>query len=242
MTPPAAALRAAGRVLATAGVAADAARRLRRLGAAAGADDRALCLRDAARRLLGSHGIEVRVSGPLPEGPALLASNHVSWLDPLVVASVLACVPVSKGEVASWPVVGPLAAALGVLFVSRGDAASGVAVMRAARRALEGGLPVLNFPEGTTTGGEAVREFHRGLFSVARRAGVPVVPVAVAYEPGHLAWTGDQAFLPHWIRTAALGRARVALRFGTPLSARALEGAAGLADATRARVVELLKA
>ena len=166
----------------------------------------------------------------------------MSWIDPLVVASVLACVPVSKGEVASWPVVGPLAAGLGVLFVARGDAASGVAVMRAARRALEGGLPVLNFPEGTTTAGTAVREFHRGLFAVARRAGAPVVPVALAYEPADLSWTGDQSFLPHWLHTAALTRARVALRFGAPLSARALDGAAGLADAARARVVDLLGA
>lgn len=242
MSAPAAALRAAGRVLATAGVAAGAVRRLRRLDPDARPDDRALCLRDAARRVLGSHRIEVRVAGPLPEGPALLASNHVSWIDPLVVASVLACVPVSKGEVGAWPVVGPLAAALGVLFVARGDAASGVAVMRAARRILEDGLPVLNFPEGTTTAGTDVREFHRGLFAVARRAGAPVVPVALAYEPAHLSWTGDQSFLPHWLRVAALPRARVTVRFGAPLSPRALDGAAGLADAARARVVDLLGA
>ncbi len=230
--------RQARRVLGTAWAAGDTAWLLRRLGEAARPRDRAEVLGGSARRVLRLHGIEVRVSGPVPEGPGLLACNHVSWLDPLVVASAVACRPISKAEVSGWPVIGRLARRLGILFVSRGDVRSGAGVAAAAERTLEEGLPILNFPEGTTSDGRSVLAFRRGLFGVAGRAGVPVIPVALAYEPAELSWTGDQTFFPHWLHLAGLPAARVALRFGPPIPC---EGEAErLAARARAEVVQLL--
>jgi hypothetical protein len=112
-----------------------AAERLRRLRASNlrdGARERALVLRDVARRALHLHGVELTVQGALPLGAALLASNHVSWLDPLVVASLLPCVPISKLDVSGWPVVGSLARELGVVFTERGNPHSGLRVLRTA--------------------------------------------------------------------------------------------------------------
>jgi 1-acyl-sn-glycerol-3-phosphate acyltransferase len=234
-----AAWRVAARVAGTAQAAWQTAARLRRLGAGAEAEDRALCLRDGARRFLDLHGIEVRLSGPIPEGPALLASNHVSWLDPLVVAGLVPCVPISKMDVSGWPVIGAIVQELGVVFTQRDDRRSGVRVLRAARAAFGHGLPVLNFPEGTTTRGASVLPFRKGLFGVAREAGVPVVPVALAYDPVDLAWVGDDSFLPHYLRLAGGGRARARVRFGPALPAHA--DAAALARGTHAEVARLLE-
>jgi 1-acyl-sn-glycerol-3-phosphate acyltransferase len=206
-----------------------------------GARERALVLRDASRRMLALHGIELDASGPLPLGPAILAANHVSWLDPLVVASLLPCVPISKGDVSAWPVVGGIARELGVVFVTRGNARSGMRVLRATQVALGHGLPVLNFPEGTTTRGESVLPFRKGVFGIARSAGVPVVPVALAYDPPELAWVGDDTFLPHWLKLASSRRARAFARLGAPIPAPEFGSALELARTARAEVARLLR-
>jgi 1-acyl-sn-glycerol-3-phosphate acyltransferase len=206
-----------------------------------GARERALVLRDVSRRMLELHGIELGASGPLPLGPAVLAANHVSWLDPLVVASLLPCVPISKVDVSAWPVVGGIARELGVVFVTRGSARSGLRVLRASQAALGHGLPVLNFPEGTTTRGESVLPFRKGVFGIARSANVPVVPVALAYDPPDLAWVGDDAFLPHWLKLASSRRARAFVRLGAPISAARCGSALELAHAAHAEVARLLR-
>lgn len=198
-------------------------------------------LRDASRQVLELHGIELDVSGALPLGSALLVTNHLSWLDPLVVASLLPCVPIAKADVSAWPVVGTIARELGVLFIERGDTRSGMRILRGTVAALGHGLSVLNFPEGTTTRGGSVLAFRRGLFGIARSAGVPVVPMALAYDPPGLAWVGRDAFLPHWLRLAGRRAARGFVRIGTPLRASDLGSAAELARAARAEVIRLLR-
>jgi 1-acyl-sn-glycerol-3-phosphate acyltransferase len=232
--------RAAGMGLATIATAV----RLRLLRGASireGARERALVLRDVSRRMLELHGIELDASGPLPLGPAILAANHVSWLDPLVIASLLPCVPISKADVSDWPVVGTFARELGVVFVTRGDTRSGMRVLRATQEALGHGLAVLNFPEGTTTIGNYVLPFRKGLFGIARSAGVPVVPIALAYDPPELAWVGDDAFLPHWLKLAGARRARAFVRLGVPIPASACRTAGDLARTARNEVSRLLR-
>ena len=201
---------------------------------------RALALRDAAREVLAVHGIHTAASGAPVPLQAVLVSNHVSWLDPLVVAAHVPCVPVSKADVSGWPLVGSLARDLGVVFVSRGDAGSGASALRAVRAALDAGSCVLNFPEGTTSEGEGVLPFRPGLFGLALRAGAPIVPVAIRYQPRSLAWTGDASFLPHYLALAATREARVAVRFGEALRAGPGASAREVADLARARVAALL--
>ncbi|OFX22698.1 MAG: hypothetical protein A2V77_10825 [Anaeromyxobacter sp. RBG_16_69_14] len=218
--------------------------RLKRLRGASirdGARERAIVLRDVSRRMLELHGIELDAHGPLPLGPAILAANHVSWLDPLVVASLLPCVPISKADVAGWPVVGTIARELGVVFITRGDTNSGMRVLRQTRVAFGHGLPVLNFAEGTTTRGHTVLPFRKGLFGLARSAGVPIVPIALAYDPPELAWVGNDAFLPHWLQLAGARRARAFVRLGVPILPGAHGSALELARASRAEVVRLLR-
>jgi 1-acyl-sn-glycerol-3-phosphate acyltransferase len=217
-------------------------RRLRHAPTREGARERASVLREASRRALHLHGLEVDSEGPLPLGAALLASNHVSWLDPLVVASLVPCVPVSKLDVSGWPVIGSIAQELGVVFTRRDDHRSGMRVLRAAQAAFAHGLPVLNFPEGTTTRGDAVLPFRKGLFGIARAEAVPVVPVALAYDPPELAWVGDDLFFPHWLDLASSRRARAFVRLGAPLRSDAYPTAQALAHAAHDEVSRLLGA
>jgi 1-acyl-sn-glycerol-3-phosphate acyltransferase len=202
--------------------------------------DRLRLLRDLCQKVSAIHGIEVRHEGAIPGGPVLFVSNHVSWLDAFVVGGLASCIPVSKLEVASWPLVGRFARDLGVLFVRRGDRSSGMRLLRGAARTLQDGLPVLAFPEGTTTEGDRVLPFRTPLFSVAHRLGFRVVPVAISYEPRWLAWVGEAAFLPHYLRLAASPGAAVTVRFGPAItSSRCMDGGE-LADEAQRAVQELL--
>ncbi len=56
-----------------------------------------------------------------------------------------------------------------------------------------------------------------GCFGVARIAGTPVVPVAIAWEGESLSWTGDASFVPHYLQVAARERTRVRIQWGDPL-------------------------
>jgi 1-acyl-sn-glycerol-3-phosphate acyltransferase len=180
-----------------------------------------------ARAILALHGVRVRTSGPLPVGPVIVAANHVSYLDPLVVSSVLPCVSIAKGETADWPLIGRGLRALGVVFVRRGDAHNGAVALRCAWRALRDGAPVLNFPEGTTCDGSDVGSFRRGCFGLARLAGVPVVPARIVYEDARVPWYGGETFLPHYWRLARAPGVVARISFGEQL----MPGSAGDPDA-----------
>jgi 1-acyl-sn-glycerol-3-phosphate acyltransferase len=134
-------------------------------------------------------------------------------------------------------VIGAGGRALGVRFVERDRPASRVRVLREALRVLRRGGSILNFPEGTTTDGGALAPFHRGIFGIAQLADAPVVPIALAYAPAELCWTGGAAFVPHYAWAASRARLLVHVRFGEPLSpARPLDR---LIAAARAAIVTL---
>jgi 1-acyl-sn-glycerol-3-phosphate acyltransferase len=189
-----------------------------------------------ARTILHVHGVDVRAVGREPHGPCVLVVNHLSYLDPLVVCSLLPCIAIAKGETRAWPLIGRGLAALGVIFVQRGDAASGATALRRARRALAAGATVLNFPEGTTSDGRGVGPFKRGIFGLARLAGVPVVPARVVYDDDRVPWFGGQTFAPHYWRLAGVAQVGAVVRFGAPLVTEPSEDAAALAARARGAV------
>jgi lyso-ornithine lipid O-acyltransferase len=177
---------------------------------------RAAALQDASRQALAYAGLTVQVLGTVPPGPAVLVSNHVSWFDPLVLAMSVPLTTVAKDDVAAWPVLGERARSLGIVFVDRLAAHSGVRTLLQARRALAAGVSVLNFPEGTTTHGDMVLPFRRGVFGLARLAQVPVVPVRLEVDRS-LTWAGPDPLLPHLWRLCSTARPSVRVRFLEPL-------------------------
>ena len=224
---PLGALRAAGRAANTAGLFFDVAgRTFASLDVAAERRrrSRAEALRHACQQALGVHGVVVDARGLFPDEPCIVVANHLSWLDPLVVASLLPVSPIAKHEVRRWPFVGPLCASLGCMFVERGSSSSGAQVLRAARRALDEGVSVLGFPEGTTRAfGAGLGPFHRGLFGLAARLRIPLVPVGLRYADADAHWVGDDGFVGHWARLSARPLTRVDVRVGQAL--RPLAGA-----------------
>jgi lyso-ornithine lipid O-acyltransferase len=186
------------------------------------------------------HGIKVAVKGEAPTTPVIYVANHLGYVDPLAILSVVPCAPIAKAELGEWPLVGPALSDFGVMMVRRGDPYSGALVLLQAIRSLERGVSVLAFPEGTTSEGSDVFRLHRGVFGVARIMNAPIVPVAVRHDTRDLCWVGDQTFLPHYVRTTSRSMVEVVLSFGEPIDPRSESDARRLAARARAQLRMLL--
>jgi 1-acyl-sn-glycerol-3-phosphate acyltransferase len=196
---------------------------------------RAHRLHAACAEIAHVHGLELDIRGEWPSGPAVLVPNHVGYLDAIAVAASLPCVPIAKAEVAGWPVIGTAACRLGAIFVVRDSAWSRVRALRSALAALQAGVPVLNFPEGTTTDGTRLQPFMRGIFGLARLAGVPVVPVAIRC-PRELAWHGGARFVPHYVKFASTPAPHLRLDVLPAIDATGFASADELAELTYLRL------
>jgi len=122
-------------------------------------------------------------------GHALVAANHVSWLDIFVINAHHPCRFVAKAEIRAWPVLGWLAYKAGTVFIARGNRRELRQIFKGIVEALHDGERVAFFPEGTTAPQGSLLPFHANLFEAAIDAEVPLQPYALAYV--------DAAGLPH---------------------------------------------
>jgi 1-acyl-sn-glycerol-3-phosphate acyltransferase len=191
----------------------------------------------AARLMFRALDLQITVSGAeqLPStGGAVLASNHVSYLD--FIFCGLAGVErkrltrfMAKQEVFANPVAGPLMRGMHHIPVDR---AAGAASFRVAANALRDGEVVGVFPEATISRSFTVKEVKTGAVRLAQETGVPLVPVAL--------WGGQRLFtkdLPRDFRTR--GRP-LTIMVGPPMAAPPDEDRALLTAALRERMQELL--
>lgn len=136
-----------------------------------------------ARGMLQVLGIELRVTGEPPmRGPLLLAANHISWLDILVLHAARHCRFVAKHEVRHWPLVGTLATGGGTLYIERNSRRDAMRVVHRMAEALRAGDILAVFPEGTTTDGTDLLPFHANLLQAAVSTDSPVQPVALTFR------------------------------------------------------------
>lgn len=135
-------------------------------------------------------GIDIRVEGHLGPGPYVLCANHKSAAD---IIMLLAQGPTAKFIARRgifWiPVIG-LSMRLAGYVVAGTEKTMDQAV-----RWLQRGCNVLTFPEGTRSPDERTLRFRQGAFVLARKAGVPVVPVAIS-GTHHLLHKGAFRFNP----------------------------------------------
>lgn len=128
-------------------------------------------------------GVAWQVGGAPPQtGPALVVCNHLSWLDILVLNAVRPCRFVSKSDVRDWPLLGPLVAASGTVFIERAKRRDAMRVVHDMAERLQTGDLLAVFPEGTTGDGQAVLPFHANLLQAAVVTDTPVWPLALAYR------------------------------------------------------------
>lgn len=165
--------------------------------------ERVAWLQRVARRHFKWMGLRIKVDGPIPRS-GLIVCNHLSYLDIVVLSTVCGCAFVSKKEVAGWPVFGAYATLGGSIYVDRerrGTVAETAAQMDGH---LAAGVPLVLFPEGTSSGGEGVMPFKTPLFEPVVHLGAPVAAAALHYTladggsvPDEVCYWADMTLVPH---------------------------------------------
>jgi 1-acyl-sn-glycerol-3-phosphate acyltransferase len=136
-----------------------------------------------SRLLLLSTGMPLVVKNleRIPAGQCVVVANHASYLDGVVMTAALP--PrfgfVIKREMANVPLAGALLRRLGSEFVERFNRHRGGADARRVMRTAVSGNSLVFFPEGTFEPRPGLGKFHAGAFTIAARAGCPVVPAVV---------------------------------------------------------------
>jgi len=124
--------------------------------------------------------LEISQFGALPTS-GLLVSNHLGYVDIILLAALRPCLFVSKREVREWPIFGHCAQFAGTIFIDRAHRGDVSSVIQQMQAALDDGVLVVLFPEGTSSGGASVLPFKSSLLESARRLGCPVTAAAINY-------------------------------------------------------------
>jgi 1-acyl-sn-glycerol-3-phosphate acyltransferase len=150
-------------------------------------------------KIVAKLGFRLRTYGRenlIEDGPAILASNHASYLDPPLVG--VSCRKdvyfLARKSLFERPVIGPLIAQLNTIPVDRdrGD----VGAVRAMIKLLKSGNRVLVFPEGTRSKDGNLQAARAGVGLLIAKSLVPVVPVRVFGSYAALPRSGGIRFVP----------------------------------------------
>lgn len=132
------------------------------------------------QRMLKVFNVQVHLHGQMPDQTALWVSNHVSWMDVMVMGAAARVFFLAKAEVRDWPVLGLLTRSVGTLYIRRGSGDS-PKIQQQITGFLQQDIPVLFYPEGTTSDGTRVGKVHGRLLGAAIEANKPVQVVLICY-------------------------------------------------------------
>ncbi len=202
-------------------------------------------------------GIRYRVKGrQTRQQPALLVSNHVSYLDIPLFGAVTNGTFISRADVADWPLFGFLAKISDTTFIERIPAKVRLHRQQLAER-LEKGQTLMLFAEGSTSNGAEVLPFKSALFSVAdaidEDMALTIQPVTIAYirmrdgaplnggQRSLYGWYGDMELVPHIKTVLGLKGVEVEITFHEPITAESFANRKELAAFCQQQVALGLK-
>lgn len=172
-------------------------------------------------------GIEYKTlnSAPHKNQGTMVVSNHLSYIDVLVMAAINPSLFVTSVEIKNTPFLGQLCEAGGCLYVERRNKRNIGEEIKDITRAMERGLDVVIFPEATSTNGEEVKHFKRPLFKAAIDANVNIITSTINYttiddDPVTLKnrddifWYGDMSFLPHFLTVLSHKKIKCSMTYG----------------------------
>lgn len=173
---------------------------------------------------LAALDIELEIGTPPAEhvSGALVAANHVSWLDIFAMSAVYPSSFIAKQEIKRWPVLGKMGANAGTVFINRNSRRDIEPINQAIGAALETGQNVSFFPEARTSSGLDILPFKAALFQSAIDAGAPVQAVTLRYYDD----TGKRTDVPSYAeislpsslwRIVSMKQLRIRIDFSAPL-------------------------
>ena len=199
-------------------------------------------------KLLRIAGVATSVQGAPPEEGsrgAMIAANHVSWIDIFAVSSVRPTRFIAKSEIRDWPLAGWVVERAGTIFIRRDRRRDTARINEVVHEALAAGERVGLFPEGTTTDGDILLKFHSSLFEPAVANAALVHPCALRYEHADgslcraMAYVGELSFMQSLGLVLRQRGVRARIAFAAPIET-AGRGRREVALAAHAAVATLL--
>lgn len=190
-----------------------------------------------ARILLWIANTKVRVIGAencLADKPQIFMANHQSDFDILI---VLAHIPgqfrwIAKKELFKIPLFGPAMRKAGYIEIDRQDRQRALQSLEEAARKIREGKSVVTFPEGTRSKDGTVKPFKQGMFHLAIKAGVPIVPISII---------GAHEIMPKRSLRIRPGRITMVIDRPIPVDGYTIETRAALIDRVRDTIIENMK-
>lgn len=176
-------------------------------------------------------GFEVLKRGEVSEDAStLFVTNHSSYIDIIILASLLKAAFVARKDMGNWPFFGTLARLQNCVFIEREKKRSVDEQANNIQKRLQSGGSIVLFAEGTTSDGNRVLPFKSSLFAAADGTNVRIQPVSIMATAldglplGRMlrplyAWYGDMTMPGHLFKTFALGRKTITVEFHPPVKA-----------------------
>ncbi len=132
----------------------------------------------------------------------MIVSNHMGYLDILVHGSIFPIRFTPKIDIKNWPGLGWYLGISRPLWIDRGSKQKSMDALRQILDTMKHGIPIIVYPEGTSTDGEhGILPFKSTPFEAVAGSDYPIVPIITYYrgtEDGQpTAWFGDMTLLPH---------------------------------------------
>jgi 1-acyl-sn-glycerol-3-phosphate acyltransferase len=199
--------------------------------------------------------VQVRKVGePSAAAPTLFVSNHISWLDIVVLSAAMPNVSfIAKQEVGTWPFFGTLARLQRTVFVEREKRHRTAEHRDEMIERLASGDSLILFPEGTSSDGLRIHNFKSAFFAAAERPvgdkQLTVQPISLGYARLNympvgrrwmqlFAWVGDEDLVPHLWRFLKAGPSEAVIEFHQPATIDQFNSRKGLAAWCHQRVLE----
>ena len=179
---------------------------------------RSLWLQQTCRRVLRIMKVEVTTQGPIPL-KGLLVSNHLGYLDILVLSAVAPAVFIARSDVKRWPILGWFAILAGTLFVRRAKRSDVTRLNREVAHALDAGALVVLFPEGASSDGRQVLPFRSSLLEPFTRLNHPLSAACIRYvmpdgeDGGDIFLPGDMTRASHLVKLFSKSRIGATVSF-----------------------------
>jgi 1-acyl-sn-glycerol-3-phosphate acyltransferase len=199
--------------------------RIKLRGRASSLQARAGWLQFWSRNLLQILRVDVKWEGA-PPSHGVMVSNHLGYVDVLVYGSICPLIFLSKAEVSSWPIAGPLTRCAGTLYIWRQNKSDVKRLGADMEPVVNAGMVVVLFLEGTSSDGSEVLPFRPSLLAAAEEHGWPVTPAWIHYtwpdgkKAEHVAYWGDATFFTHFLRLLSAKRVQAHARFGAALTGK----------------------
>jgi 1-acyl-sn-glycerol-3-phosphate acyltransferase len=172
-----------------------------------------------ARRMLSALEVKVTVTGTFPyEG--LMVCNHLGYLDTIIIGAQAPLVFVAKSDTRNWPIIGLIIKSAGCILADRSRRTSAAETSQQMLHVMKFDLPVVFFPEGTSSDGSNILPFKPALLQTALDTRKPITPAAISYQAtsgdlkNDVCYWGDHTFATHLFRLAKIQNLTAHLTIG----------------------------